>query len=269
MKKIVCYLVLDYDGVLVPAEELYDKMLYESICKKASNIYLDEQVALRNELEKIKLDLERERSGSKRIEDIKKELENVDRRINYHYRVRDYVLEEKLPQYVNKIPYHELYTVKNVFPGVLELVHKLYDMGIYVEIIVCSHVNVESEIRAKKILLDKEFPPVKFVPVQFYLERILTGNVTERVRSNKPERLLETLPYLKDYINYILMVDNSRSVLTEADELGFKCFFVRENDDKFIIENPVLNPIPAQVILDVGQYTLENIYGEKKKKLIL
>ena len=267
MEKIVCYLVLDFDGVLVPAEELYNKILYNDICKEASSIYLDEQVAYRTELEKMQLELERERSGSKRIEEIKKELENVNRRINYHYRVKDHVLEETLPQYENKIPYHELYVLKNIFPGVLDLIHKLYDMGIYVEIIVCSHVNVESEIKAKRALLEKEFPPVKFVPVQFYLERCLDGNIIERVRSNKPLRLLETLPYIKPFIKNTILVDNSSSICSEGDELGYKCFFVRASD--IDLDDPVLNPIPAQVILEAARYTTEDIYKQKVNKLIL
>lgn len=270
MEKVVCYLVLDYDGVLVPGEEIYDVLIHDEICEEASNIYREGLITQREKLERIKEELDDERSGAKDIEKIKKELEEIDRKIKHHYIKKDQVLEESMPEYVNRIPYNKIYIKENVFPGLLELIHKFYDMGIYTEIIVNTHVNVDSEIKAKRILLENEFPPTKFVPVQFYLERRLNNGMgIKRTRSNKVERLLKTLPYMKPYVNDSIFVDNTMGVIKQAEALGFKAFFVRKNEDEYIIENPVLNPIPYQVILDAGNYTIVETHKDKEKRLIL
>ena len=270
MEKVVCYLVLDYDGVLVPAEEIYDVLVHDEICEEASNIYREELLTRKKELEKIQEELIDERSGAKSLNEIKKELDDIKNKMSYHYFKKDQVLEESLPEYVNRIPYDKIYIVENIFPGVLELIHKLYDMGIYTEIIVNTHVNVDSEIKAKRILLETAFPPTKFIPVQFYLERRLNNGMgIKRTRSNKVARLLKALPYIKSATSNSVFVDNTLSVLDQAEKFKFKCFFVRKNEDKIVIENPVINPIPYEIILEAGNYTIVEVQKQKEKKLIL
>ena len=269
MEKTICYLILDFDGVLLPGEELMDNYVWE-ICKEASNRYRDELFASQIELIKMSQELEEERSGSKSLEKIKQELEQIDKKIKYHYNKKDQVLEETEPEYENRIPYNEIYIRENVFPGVLELVHKLHDMGIYTQIIVNTHVNSPREINAKKELLVKHFPKMKFIPILFHIDRYYDeygAVVKDRQPSDKVGRLLKMCPYIIPETS--TLVDNTRSIIERGKELGLICYFVKKNEDKFIIENPVLNPIPCQVILDACNNTIENIHGDKTKKLIL
>ena len=264
-----CYLILDFDGVLLPGEELMDEYVYE-ICKEASDKYRAELFQKKIELIEIQNQLENERIDSDTSYKIKKELDNIQAKINASYNKKDQVLEETEPEYVNRIPYHDIYIVKNFYPGIVELVHKIHEMGIYAQIIVNTHVNAEREIIAKSILLNNHFPPVKFVPRKFHVERYYDeyGDVVKgRKPSDKVGKLLEICPFIVPERS--TLVDNTKWIIDRGKEFGLRCFFVEKNKDSFILANPTLNPIPAQVILDAVNDTVENVHQNKVKKLIL
>ena len=272
MKKLVCYLVLDFDGVILPGEELMDNYVWD-ICQVASNRHKDQLFSRQIELIKMQQQLEEERSDDKSLEEIQSELNDIKQKISMHYVKKDEVLEETVPKYINRIPYKEIYVKENIYPGILELIHKINDMGIYVELIINTHVNSEAEIIAKRELLRKVFPPHKFIPVLFHLERYFaeSGITMKRERSNKVARLIKALPYVSPLNNEGVVsyfVDNTESIVKEARALGFKAYFVEKNDDKYIKENPVLDPIPSQVIMKTANDTID-LLGCKVKKLSL
>ena len=273
MGKIVCYLVLDFDGVLIPGEELMDNYIWD-ICKEASNRYRESLEASERDLFLMKQRLEDERSNPKYIERVQKELNDIRQKRLMHFRKKDQVLEETSLEFVNKIPYQEIYVRDNFFPGILELIHKINDMGIYVELIVNTHFNADLEVKTKRELLRKEFPPHKFIPVPFHLEKQYSSDVItrKRVRTNKTAKLIKALPYVNPLANedvFTYFVDNTKSILEEAEKFGLITYFVEKNDDKYIIDNPTLNPIPFQVILQAANDTLEKQNGDKVKKLII
>ena len=265
----VCYLVLDFDGVLVPGEELMDNYVWD-ICKEASNKYCDELFKEQIELIKLQQSLEEEREDPNSIEEVKQNLIDIEKRIKKHFDLKDQVLEETEPKYKNRIDYDEIYQRKNVYPGILELLWKIHDSGLYVQLINNTHVNSEREIVAKRELLKKDFPPMKFVPIMYHSDRYYDqyGVVAkDRKPSDKVGRLLKILPYIEPSVT--TLVDNSKSIIKRGEELGLICFFVEKNLNPYIIENPVLNPIPCQVILDATNNTIENIHENKVKKLTL
>ena len=260
-----CYNILDFDGVLVPGEELMDEYIWE-ICKEATNIYCEGLFRQQTELIKYQQQLEEDRNiYGKEMQRVIHELEELKRLIQRHFELKDQVLEETEEKYRNKINYNEIYQLKNVFPGVLEAIWKIHDSGIYVQQISNTHVNAEREIIAKKILLQKEFPPMKFVPIRYHIEpyRDQYGAVNKnRQPSDKVGRLLRTIPSIDP-----TLVDNSRSIINRGDELGLRTYFVEKNTNPYIIQNPVLNPIPSQVIIQAANDTIDIVHEGKVKKL--
>ena len=271
MEEKKCCGIYDFDGVLVPGEELIDKYVWE-ICKEASNAYCEELFKRQNELIRIEQRLEQERDvfGPEMIE-VQRELEEIDRNIKRHFILKDQVLEETEEKYKNKINYNEIYQRENVYQGVLELLWQIYNSGIYQQLIVNTHVNSESEIISKSELLKKEFPPMKFVPIKYHTEPYrdpFDGSINKnRKPSDKIGRLIEISPYID--VSKSTFIDNTASIIKRGKELGLNCYFVDKNFDPYIIKYPVLNSIPPQIIIQAANDTIERVHDGKVKKLSL
>ena len=265
-----CCNILDFDGVLVPGEELMDNYVM-GVCKEATNAYCEELFKKQSELIETQQQLEQERNvyGSE-MREVIEELEELKRKIKKHFDLKDQVLEETEEKYRNKINYKEIYQVQNVFPGVLELVWKIHESGIYVQQISNTHVNAENEIIAKRELLKNAFPPMKFVPIRYHIDpyRDQYGALNKnRQPSDKVGRLLKTIPTIDPRVS--VLVDNSKSIINRGNELGLRTYFVKKNEDAFIINYPCLNPIPSQVILESANDTIDIVHDGKIKKLRL
>lgn len=265
-----CCGIYDFDGVYVAGEELMDNYIME-FCKKATNKYCNELFRRQTDLIKSQQLLEEDRNiYGKEMREIIRELEEVERLLREHFNLKDQVLEETEEKYRNKINYKEIYQAKNVYPGVLDILWKIYDAKVFYLLISNTHVNAEREIIAKKELLQSVFPPMKFVPVRYHIEpyRDQYGLITKnRKPSDKVGILLRTMPIVDPTVS--TLVDNSKSIITRGIELGLRSYFVEKNLDSFIVDNPTLNPIPSQVILQSANDTIDMVHGGKIKKLSL
>ena len=241
----------------------------QKINREASNAYCEELFKEQAVLLRQKQELEDERDifGAAMIE-LNKALDAKQKEIEKHFEQKDQVLEETEKKYRNRIPYREIYRVENVYPGLLDLLWKIYDNKIYYQLIVNTHVNAEAEIIAKKELLSKEFPPMKFVPIKFHIDpyRDEYGKPNNnRPTSDKIGRLLDMAKYIDPKRS--IFVDNTKKIIIRGEELGLNCYFVKKNLDPFILQNPVLNPIPYQVILQSAHDTIEREHPGKILKL--
>ena len=272
MENKICCGIYDFDGVLLPGEELMDKYVIK-ICEKASNAYCDKLFARQSELIKVQQRMEQERDVfGPEMRAVQRELEELRKKIEEHFMLKDQVLEETEEKYKNKIPYKDIYIRNNVYQGILELLWKIYDSKLYSELIVNTHVNAGTEIVAKRELLEKDFPPMKFVPILYHIEPYRDpygGSINKnRKPSDKIGRLVNSIaPYID--VNKSTFVDNTASIIKRGRELGINCYFVDKNFDQYIKENPVLDPIPSQVIIEAANDTIDRVHGGKIKKLSL
>ena len=270
MEEKYCCNILDFDGVIVAGEELMDEYIM-SYCKKATNKYCNELFKKQSELIEAQQQLEVDRNiYGKEMKEIISELGEIERLLKEHFDLKDQVLEETEEKYRNRIDYNAIYQRNNVYPGVLELLWKIYEAKIYYLLISNTHVNAEKEIIAKRELLKNEFPPMKFVPVRYHIEPY-RDQYGLRNRNRKPSDkvgiLLRTIPTIDPAVSPL--VDNSRSIITRGNELGLRTYFVPRNTELFIEENPTLNPIPSQIILQSANDTIDIVHGGKIKKLSL
>ena len=256
MDKKLCCGVYDYDGVFVPGEELMDNYI-EPVCREATNSYGEKLFERQLELtmEKQRLEQDRDVYGTE-MDDIIKELIELERKIKKHFELKDQVLEETEPKYRNIINYDEIYRVENVYPGVLETLWKIYERNIYQRLLNNSHVNSEREVKAKERLLNKDFPPIAFVPIYFHIipYRDHEGFINkDRKPSDKVLRMVRTNKFINPLIS--TYVDNSKGVIKCANKVGFRSYFVSKNQD------------PRDVIIQAANDTIDVVHEGKIKKL--
>lgn len=109
---------------------------------------------------------------------------------------RDAFIEVCL-EYMDKsvVDYDEIYTEKNLMPGVVESLKYLLASGQVDLIVACSHYTGEREAMAKKRLFSKCLPFVLMLPLsllKFHTERPQMGR--RRARSSKDMRINEMTP---------------------------------------------------------------------------
>ena len=127
MERKLCCGIYDYDGVLVPGEELMDQYI-ETVCKEATNAYGEKLFERQLELTLEKQRLEQERDVySNEMYDIMLELNELDNKIKRHFELKDQVLEETERKYQNIINYDEIYKLENIYPGVLGTLWEISD----------------------------------------------------------------------------------------------------------------------------------------------
>ena len=89
MKEKKCCGVYDYDGVLVPGEQLMDQYI-EPVCKEATNKYgeelFDQQIKLISEKQRLELDRD---VYSGEMDEIVKELAELERKIKKHFDLKE------------------------------------------------------------------------------------------------------------------------------------------------------------------------------------
>ena len=258
MKEKKCCGIYDYDGVLVPGEELMDQYI-EKVCKEATNKYGEElfNQQLRLISEKQHLELDRD-IFSGEMDEIVEELAEIERKIKRHFELKDQVLEETEKKYQNIINYDEIYRIENVYPGVLEALWKIHERGIYQQMLNNTHVNVNREIKAKERLLREEFPPMEFVPIYFHIfpYRDHEGLINkDRKPSDKVIRMVKKVGYINPLIS--TYVDNSISVIKCAKKVGLRPYFVDKNQD------------PKDSIIQAANDTIDIVHDNKIKKLSL
>ena len=271
MKDKICCGIYDFDGVLVPGEELMDNDVH-AICKEASNAYCEDLFKQQTKLIGIQQQLEQERDiYGYEMQEVQKELEEINKKIKNHFKLKDQVLEETEPEYKNRINYREIYKKENIYLGVLELLWQIYESKIYEQLIVNTHVNSEREIIAKKDLLQKDFPPMRFIPVKYHIlpyrdpfDGMINNN---RKPSDKIGRLVNISNYID--VNLSTFIDNTASIIKRGRELGLNCYYVEKNHDIYIEKYPILNTIPGQVIMEAANDTIDRVHDGKIKKLSL
>ena len=256
MEEKKCCGIYDYDGVLVPGEELMDYYI-EPVCKEATNAYGEGLFRRQLELtlEKQRLEQDRDIYGSEMLE-IEDELEEIERKLKRHFELKDQVLEETEPQFQNIINYDEIYQLKNVYPGVLESLWQAYDRRVYEDMTNNTHINMERESKSKERLLKDHFPPMKFVPIYFHIipYRDREGFIN---RDRKPSDKVLRMYRLNKDINPLVStyVDNSKGVIGCAKKLGFRTYFVAKDQD------------PRDQIIQAANDTIDIVHGGKIKKL--
>ena len=256
MENKMCCGIYDYDGVLVPGEQLMDRYI-EPVCKEATNTYGEKLFERQLELigEKQHLELDRDVYGSE-MDEIILELAEIERKIKRHFELKDQVLEETEPKYQNIINYDEIYTRENVYPGVIETLWEIYKYRIYQKMINNTHVNIGREIKAKERLLKECFPPLEFVPIYFHIfpYRDHEGFVNkDRKPSDKVLRMERALNYIDPLIS--TYVDNSMSVIKCAKKLGLRTYYVDKSQDS------------REAIIEAANDTIDIVHEGKIKKL--
>ena len=256
MENKLCCGVYDYDGVLVPGEQLMDYYI-EPVCREATTAYgeklFDRQIELISE--KQRLEIDRDIYG-KEMDEIVKELVELEKKIDRHFELKDQVLEETEKKYENIINYDEIYRLENVYPGVLETLWEINKRGIYQIMLNNTHVNKDREIKAKERLLKNEFPPMEFVPIYFHIfpYRDHEGYINKKRKpSDKVVRMVRTVKYINPLISSY--VDNSKSVIKCANNVGFRTYFVAKNQD------------PSEQIIKAANDTIDIVHEGKIKKL--
>lgn len=256
METKMCCGVYDYDGVLVPGEELMDNYI-DPVCHEATNAYgeklFERQLALIEE--KQLLEQERDVYGNE-MDEIIAELAELERKIKRHFELKDQVLEETEEKYRNIINYDEIYRIENVYPGVLEALWKIHSSGIYQKMVNNTHVNMDREIKAKTNLLKSAFPPIEFVPIYFHIipYRDREGFINkDRKPSDKVLRMVRTNKYINPFIS--TYVDNSAGVIRCANKQGFRTYFVKKGLDSL------------DSIIEAANDTIDIVHEGKIKKL--
>ncbi len=201
------YLILDCDGVIFPEMPRIIDSFVSRIDYVAGDSY-------RNQINQ----QEQERSISVSVaEACRKE----------HFKRKDQVLEEVFPRFKDRIPYEEQYVLANVAPGFIELITEIWETGLYDEIIVCSHYNVERENGAKARFFEKYLPMIRYVPVKFHLEPYHHNPIedwknTERVRSNKIAMLMQYTG-INDF-SESAFIDDTLSIVNEVRDMVGRCY---------------------------------------------
>ena len=258
MERKLCCGIYDYDGVLVPGEELMDQYI-DPVCHEATNAY-----GLKLFKRQLELLLEKQRLEEERniydpdYKTICQQLIDIEEKIKKHFELKDRVLEETEPKFKNIIDYDEIYRIENVYPGVLNSLLEIYKENIYQKLVNNTHVNIKREIVAKERLLKAYFPPMEFVPIPFHIfpYRDKEGYVNkDRKPTDKVLRMMRTIDYVNPLIS--TYVDNSRGVILCANKQGFRTYFVDKNQN------------PNDSIILAANDTIDIVHGGKIKKLSL
>ena len=248
----------DVDGVLIPGQELMDEYVYNEIDVIASDRYRYELLAHLSKLNERKEELEAEqRFTCPEMEEIKKEIVEYEKRKLIHFDHKNMTLEEATPELEGRIPYHKIYQLENMYPGVAEILYKIHELGIFDEENAPTLVNPVSEIRAKNEFFHKNFPWIKVVPLKFFVEPyFMPGSklkTLNRVPCDKATKFAELKP--KMIIPKSPYVEDTLSIVKIAQSLGFPAYFRSRDDD------------PVDVYIRAVNETIDRDFKDKVKKL--
>ena len=181
-----------------------------------------------------KLEFERVNFQSKKAEYCRLAIESIEKTIIKHFELKDRILEEVDEEYKNRIDYDKIYTIENVYPGVINKIYYMYNLGFFKKIYVLSHVNCEREINAKRKFLNKYLPMVEFVPVYFHMVPFYVPGTKirneKRFRTNKIEYFKKE-KNIENLDNYFF-VDDNETIIEEAKEAGVGCCELKDNSKK-------------------------------------
>lgn len=240
------YLILDCDGVIFDSLKLIDVEV-QKIKYEASDAYLQKLIKDSKKLHDRLHDLEQERDDSSELRKIKSSILKLSKLRLTHFDHKDLVLEEVLPEYKNRIDYSKIYTIDNVYPGVIELIKEIWNQGIYDKIFVNSQVNPDSEIEAKVNFFNEYLPMVQFVPVRFHLEPyfdlVTHKKNNNRKRSNKIE-CFKIMTGIEDLSNSSF-IDDTSGVIEEAKKAGVgNCYYkTKDMDTNHLLRNAVVDTL--------------------------
>lgn len=146
-KKILC---IDFDDVIIKTKPLVEKIVAE-YCRKATDKF--EKLVNQNYAERW-------------IDDETKRI-----LFNEHLDFKNRVLEEVDQEYVGRIDYDQIINIDNIYPSGIEYINYLCKSGVYDEIYILSHYNVEREKEAKRRFIEKYFPSIELIAVPFHKEK--------------------------------------------------------------------------------------------------
>ena len=154
----------------------------------------------------------------------------VDRYVDISRISFDEVVEEVFPFYQGKIDYDSIYTLENVYSGVMEKIRELYFSGIFRKIYICTHCNSANERAAKKRFFKKYFNErgvnveIVFVPfhdMPYIYDSSRYFENRERKRTNKAAYFFSITE--ESPIDTIF-IDDSPEICDEAEIIGAKAF---------------------------------------------
>lgn len=122
-----------------------------------------------------------------------------------HFEHKDQVLEEVFEEYVGLIDYDRIFAMNEIHQGAIEYVNYLYRCGRYDKVFILTHYNIEREVEAKKVFINKYFPGMEVIAVPFHKDKYEFGK--KRKRSSKAEYLMEYLG-LSNILNCTLIDDS-------------------------------------------------------------
>ena len=196
-KRVLC---LDCDGVIFNTNDMYKELItnINYICSDDFKNNVIDRAYQQNDMDSV--------STYTRIQII----------------TRDEVLEEVKDLYKNRIPYKEMYTIGNTFPGVISLIKEIAETGYFDKIYITTHINTIRESLAKKEFFSKYLPMVEVFTIQFkdrpYIhDKTRYFDNAERQRTNKP---LEFFNAKGGNPKGVLFVDDSESICNQARALG-------------------------------------------------
>ncbi len=245
------YLILDFDGVfgdtLAIIDEYVQRIEMDASDKKGEEI----RKRIRNLEDKIE-EYDIEHAPGERIQNLKRQLKEAKEEQKRHFDLKDQVLEEVFEEYQNRIPYHDIITLKNMFKGVVKVINLMIKLRLYSKCYVVSHCNVDSEVNSKRKFLKENFGDnVVFVPVSFHKDSYFDeeGNKREhRERTNKIREFVEFLIYelkekypdksdeeIKEIIKEIFInsayIEDTYTIIEEALNEGIGYAYHRNSDN--------------------------------------
>ena len=182
-KKILC---IDFDDVIIKTKPLVEKIV-ATYCRKATDKF--EKLVNQNYADCC-------------IDDETKRILH-----NEHLDFKDRVLEEVDEEYVGRIDYDQIINIDNIYPRGIEYINYLCKSGLYDEIYILSHYNVEREKEAKRKFIEKYFPTIKLIAVPFH---------KEKYQKNKKRLPTSKGAFFKEYLG----IDNLKGCTLIDDSLS-------------------------------------------------
>ncbi len=278
-------LIFDIDETIIPGEQLIDRLIIEAvanaglsmpedikkICLHSTWIYLK---SLEAQLDK--LNNEKKRMQSDGVirgpvwEDLMSSIEHVDRvEIPEHYRCKDIVREEQMPEVKGLIDYREIYKPENLYPGIFEVLWFIYNERVFDDdaFHAASNTNSTSEENAKDLLFAEcGLPPIETFYDRFYKipHKNADGTINEnREPSNKVVDFIEEHPEVD--IETSSWVDNSGYVRKVAKSLGFDTYLV--GNERCDPNDPIQRILPCQAFVDAYNQTVAIYYPDEKRSV--
>ncbi len=278
-------LILDIDETIIPGEQLMDRQVIEAVSNAGLSMPEDiKKICLHStwkylkslETKLDKLNNEKKRMQNEGViygrawEELMGDIEHVDRvEIPEHYKCKDIVREEQIPEVKGLINYRKIYIPENLYPGIFEILWFIYEERVFDEdaLYASSNTNSISEENAKDLFfLECGLPPIETFYDRFHKLPHMNadGTINEnREPSNKVIDFVEAHPEVD--IQTSSWVDNSRYVRQIAKSLGFDVWLV--GNERCDPDNPEQRILPCKAFVDAYNQIVAQYYSNEKRSV--